>query len=174
MVNRIKIYRSVIMMLLCISFSLVSWAIHPIKISTSIISYSSEEVSVTMYFFADDFGAHLKTIYGDDFSLETSQPTTIRDVQDYIKKHYVLKVNNEVVKLVKQNNSLADNVFQISFKAKRKVVYVEGKTEVNLKNTLLLEAFKDQSNIVRIDFKGDGNYETLEFEKGNEVQKIKI
>jgi leucyl-tRNA synthetase len=127
-----------------------------------------------MYFFADDFGAHLKTIYGNDFSLEGSQPETIKDVQDYIKKHYTLKINNEIIKLIKQDNSLTDNVFQIRFKTKRKITYIEGETEFSLKNTLLLEAFKDQSNIVRIDFKGDGNYETLEFENGNEVQKIMI
>jgi hypothetical protein len=156
------------------SFSWVSLALHPIKISTSIITQTNGEVSIKLYFFADDFGAHLQKLYVEDIDLEKSTSQTINSVIDYIKKHYVLKINNQKLELDALDNSFKDNVFQIGFKSKQNIKYIFGNTDIQLKNTLLFEAFKDQSNIVRIDFKGDGNYETLEFDKTSKIQKIKM
>jgi hypothetical protein len=166
---------NIILLALC-CFINISWVknAHPIKISTSIITYTNNEVSLKLYFFADDFGAHLQKLYEEDIDLEKGTPKTITNVLDYINNHYILKINNKKLKLEILENSFKDNVFQISFKTKQSIKYAEGDTKIELKNTLLLEAFDDQSNIVRIDLKGEGNYETLEFEAGNEVQKITI
>ena len=166
---------NIILLVLCFLVN-ISWTrpVHPIKISTSIITYVDREVTVQMYFFADDFGAHLQKLYGEDIDLEKGTPNTINSVVDYIGNHYVLKINNQTSQLKRLDNSFKDNVFQISFKLNKNIKYVFGKTTIELKNTLLLEAFEDQSNIVRIDLKGDSNYETLEFETDNEVQQVII
>lgn len=174
MLKRIQISKNTIMTWLLLHLSIVAWATHPVKISTCVITQENNRLLVKMYFFADDFGAHLKDIYGADFKLDQPSNLTLASIEDYIQKNYSLTINNQTIKLNKQCHTLKDNVFQILFSAKHEKDYLEGQTTLNLKNTLLLEAFNDQTNIVRIDFKGDANYTTLEFSKGNEIKYIKL
>ena len=62
-----KICTSLSIALLCLLLSFI----HPIKISTCIISLQDKEkgISVKFNFFADDFSAHLKKISGQNIDL---------------------------------------------------------------------------------------------------------
>lgn len=164
--------KRIFILVIILGLSLKCWAIHPIKISTCIVTQYNGEISVNLHFFADDFGAHLIKVFGK-VNLENDGDTDA-NVLNYIKCNFNLKINNSNVKLVLLGHTLKDNVYRLKFKANKSVKYVEGNTSVELSDTLLLEAFDDQTNIVRIDLKGDGNYRTLEFKKGRETQKIKI
>lgn len=147
-------------------------ALHPIKVSTCWIIQENNKAKITFNFFADDFGAHLKTVYGDFIDLETYSKRTHKSVLKYINKHFSLQLNSKQLKLVFKKKRLKGNVLRIEFVSEKQISYKEKNTNVDLSNTLLLEAFKDQTNIVRIDFKGDGNYRTVEFEKGKEQRSF--
>ena len=161
-----------VILFIAFGLSLKCWAIHPIKISTCIITKSNGELSINLHFFADDFGAHLNDIY-KTVHLD-NDAVTDANVLDYIKRHFALKVNSTKLKLSCVGHSLKDNVYQVRFKVSKALDFSGINTTIELSNNLLLEAFDDQTNIVRIDLKGDGNYRTLEFERGRETQKIKI
>ncbi len=171
MINKIQIRKVVLIFFMSLSFSMFSRAnVHPIKISTCVITQSNNEISVKLYFFADDFGTHLKKIYGN--SVDLNSTVSIQNILDYISKHYILKINNKITLLENTKIILNDNVFQVNFKVKLPIKYLEGKTNINITNTLLFGAFKNQTNIVRIDLKGDGNYTTLEFNKKNKHRNV--
>lgn len=156
---------------ICVMCILTSF-VHPIKISTCIIKSQKdkEKIFVEFNFFADDFGAHLKEISRQQINLSTFPKKTKEEVLNYINKHFTFQIKNEVIRLTYNSFSFKENVFHIEFETS--TIKIVPKAIIKIKNTLLFEAFDNQSNMLRIDLKGDENYDTYRFNK--KKQNIEI
>jgi hypothetical protein len=131
---------------------------HPIKMSTAKLTYDKKggKLVLLINFFADDFGAHLQKIYRQrQVTFDASGPATDL-VKDYVTKNVTVKVNN--VKQVLSMESLLkteENVVQVKFVIPAtRGMHIE---TLEIYNELLLEAFKDQVNIMHVDLDGDGD-----------------
>jgi hypothetical protein len=131
---------------------------HPIKMSTAKLTYDRKggKLVLVINFFADDFGAHLQKIYRQrQVMFDPSGPATDL-VKDYITKKVTVNINN--VKQVLSMKSLIkteENVVQAEFVIPGiRGMHIE---TLEIYNELLLEAFKDQVNIMHVDLDGDGD-----------------
>lgn len=138
---------------------------HPIKMTVCILTSGKDKnsIKVELNFFADDFQAHLSQVYQSEIELSTLEEETKEQIITYIKRHFYINVEGQILPLIYSNYSLKDNVFHIEFKCDNFLSIIKEK-ELLITNTLLFKAFEDQTNIMRIDLKGDGNFDSLDFD----------
>ena len=134
-------------MLKCLVLSL--WIVlHPVHVTLTSIDYVPEsdslKVFVKLYF--DDFLLDLRlsgvSEKADDFS--SDNPGSSAVLEDYLNRKLVLKVNNEQHsgKLIK--SEIADNEIKLNLNYKLKRV----PSEISVRNLIMVELYKDMSNLV--------------------------
>jgi hypothetical protein len=143
---------------------------HPLKMSTCIIEKDvSGNVMVKFNFFLDDFQAHLESLSGKDLDFQSFLPATKKEVDRYVSKNFMILKESKKLSLSYHTSSVEKNIFHVEYKLSNPLKVLKGVTIIN---KLLMDAFTGQSNIVRVNLKGDKNYRTLKFEKGEEEQSF--
>lgn len=113
---------------------------HDFKMSVTEVVYSNETKAfeVKIYLFIDDLTA---TLAGDkNAALPSSQV-----IGDYIQKHFELDVNGGKQALSFQSIRQKNDQVLATFSTP---VYAKKISKINVKNSLLIEKFKDQTNMV--------------------------
>lgn len=168
-------YKISMFLVLVILFSAKSIA-HPIKMSTGKVSYNKEQrnIEVTLNFFIDDFLQHLKVIYhSQDLDFKEMSKDALSIVEDYIRNKLKISVNFKPYELkILTTNIIEENVFQVilildNFNPQ----YIK---TIEISNELLIDAFKDQSNIIHIQMDKDSESQPYRFMRGNTYKVFKI
>jgi hypothetical protein len=147
------------------ALSFFAGSAHPLKMSVCDVKcpVGQERLLLKFKFFWDDLEATLEKKTGRDLTL--TQPSPARDqlLATFINQHFQLKINGLSVK---------PRLFRCEVQDVLLVVECLGEGfrsapaySVELNNDILLDVFPDQYNLVRFDFWGNGNLETLRFEK---------
>lgn len=127
-----------------ILLSVLQWASYPahdLKLSVCEIEYRAETESchLTFYIFQDDLK---EALYADPLSPRLEQ----KDVENYILKRFEWKLNG--AKQAIQFRSLREKNDQVAVQFSSENVPNSGLSEIYIKNTLLLEQFRTQVNMV--------------------------
>lgn len=138
---------------------------HPLKMCVCQVKYQpdTKRLGLTFRFFHDDLERALEQQTGRDLTLTQITADNNRLLTDFVKKQFDLTINGKRMELRHVQSSIDDVVLVVEFTAETFTpanVY-----EVDLSNRMLLDVFPDQYNIVRFDFFGNGNLETMRFER---------
>ena len=127
--------------------------IHPFHISVCNIYHAADENSlqITVKIFADDLEEALNQKDEQNAAyidvLNPQDPVQLDSiVQNYLHKHFALTVNEEAV----QPNFLGFEREELTMWCYLEVTSVESLEKVRVQNTLLLNTFEDQANIVHV------------------------
>ena len=149
-------------------------AAHPVHVTVSNLDMDADSgrIDYSIRFFYDDFQALINQSYNTDLDFELRNRLTTKEqnaIIDYVSSSFQLIVNN---------GELLPSEFTGWKKEGASVWFyfrVELKPEIEnltLRNSLLLDLFDDQSNLVILESKG--KQAGWEFNKRNRVQNIKF
>ncbi len=138
---------------------------HPLKMCVCDVKYhaSNQRFTLKFKFFWDDLQATLEKETGKKLTLTQITPENSRLIADFVRRQFDLKVNNSAISLTHVRSEVQDVVLMVEFSGES--LAPAPSYAIDLRNEILMAAFSDQYNIVRFDFFGDGNYETLRFER---------
>ena len=135
-----------------IAFQAIS---HPLKSTMTDIRLDKEGNGyVRMNLFYDDFSAYIIKRYKKNINWASPTKKEWSFIRSYFKSQFSLAINGKEMKYKFKSLKLEGNVLQLKLEF-GPVDYVEGKTEFEIENTILIDEFKDQGNVVRIDAKGN-------------------
>ena len=138
---------------------------HPLKMCVCHAKYQPEtgRLNLTFRFFWDDLEHALEQQTGRDLNLPQITADNNRLLTDFVQKQFNLNINRQHMQLRHVSSSIEDVVLVVGFVAEPftpAAVY-----DIDLSNQILLDVYPDQYNMVRFDFFGDGNLETMRFER---------
>lgn len=138
---------------------------HPLKMCVCDVKYhpSSQRFTLKFKFFWDDLQATLEKETGKKLTLTQNTPENSCLIADFVRRQFDLKVNNNAISLSHVRSEVQDVVLMVEFSGES--LLPAPSYSIDLRNEILMAAFSDQYNIVRFDFFGDGNFETLRFER---------
>ena len=138
---------------------------HPLKMSVCDVKYHADKSQLTLKFkfFWDDLEAVLEKQTGRALTLNKPSPENDQLLAVFINQHFQLKINALPIKPRLYRSSVQDVMLVVECLG-------EGfrpapSYQVDLSDQILLDVFPDQYNLVRFDFFGNGNLETMRFEK---------
>ncbi|MFC4636256.1 DUF6702 family protein [Dokdonia ponticola] len=147
--KKIVLLASVICLFLCTSFT-----IHKYYLSVTDITYNTEEGSLQMItrLFYDDLEDVLRERYKEDLTVDETSNQEELDIyiKKYLKAKMIIKVNGEEKNLSYLGKEYEDDYV---------VCYIEITDITSLKtleieNTVLMDAFEEQKNMVHTDILG--------------------
>ncbi len=138
---------------------------HPLKMCVCQVKSlpETEQLSLVFRFFWDDLERALSQQSGRDLHLTNINAENNRLLSDMVQQQFDLRINGQPMRLRLVQSTVEDVVLVVEFVVDHfpaASVY-----DVDLGNQILLDAFSDQYNIVRFDFFGNGNLETMRFER---------
>ncbi len=143
------------MILIHYCFLVLAFLLHPFHVSVCSVHYASSEESlqITMKIFADDLEDALNKSpyrteeepYVDVLNPENTDKLNSK-VEQYIRDHFELAVNEEKVQPVFLGYELEDLAMWCYWE----VSGVKKVKNVKIKNSILTETFSDQTNIVHV------------------------
>ena len=138
---------------------------HPLKMTVCDVKYHKEKSQLVFKFkfFHDDLEAYLEKKWSKSLDLTQSSPENDQLIATFIAQHFDLNINGSAVKPRLYRTSIDDVILLAECQGSG--FNTATTYEVDLKNIFLMDVFPDQYNLVRFDFWGNGNYETLRFEQ---------
>jgi len=139
--------------------------VHPLKMCVCDVKYhaSTQQFTMKFKFFWDDLQATLEKETGKKLALTQITPENSCLITDFVRRQFDLKINNRAITLQHVRSEVQDVVLLVEFSGES--LQPASTYSIDLRNEILMAAFSDQYNIVRFDFFGDGNYETMRFER---------
>lgn len=128
---------------------------HPVHVSICTIELSDNENIVAIKLFKDDLSLVLKNNYQMDVPMEKADEKLNREViSKYINTSLQIIVNNsEKLELHYQKSEINEDAIWIYFQVEK----IKNGTQLSIKNTLLLNLWEDQTNLLIINWKGQEN-----------------
>lgn len=153
---------------LCLAFfwaGMSAGRFHALKLSTCLINCDGPngDMQLRMHFFADDFAAHLGAINGTPITLETHTEQTNELIRDYVNQHFKVSLDGQMQTLRFQTAYKTDIMEYVEFRIPN--CSCTQQQHIGIQNSLLTDAFEKQTNLVRLDLKGDKNFKTLRFDQ---------
>ena len=120
--------------------------IHPIYISSTNILIDDYKLEIKVKLFRDDLEDGLRNFHGLSISIDSPNKIekNIDLINKYINDKLILNINNEKIVLSANDFSLKNDVLEISFLKN----YLNEINSVRLINSLLVEIYNIQSNVV--------------------------
>lgn len=120
--------------------------IHPIYISSTNILIDDYKLEIKVKLFRDDLEDGLRNFHGLSISIDSPNKIekNIDLISKYINDKLILIINNEKIVLSANDFSLKNDVLEISFLKN----YLNEINSVRLINSLLVEIYNIQSNVV--------------------------
>jgi len=139
--------------------------VHALKMCVCDAKYhpDAQQLTLKFKFFWDDLEATLEKQTGRELDLTKINADNNRLLADFVRKQFELKINNSAIDLQLVRSEIQDVVLLVEFTSQ--ILPAAKSYAIDLRNEILMDAFSDQYNIVRFDFFGDGNYETMRFER---------
>lgn len=140
-------------MLTFLQFIMLTAALHPIHLSVTEIYTleKTQELAFSITFFLDDFGSAAGyDKYAEDIN---SGKMTVDDlIMNHLKQHLIIKVNDQPLayEMISKETNFPSVTCQMRFKNVPKDL-----KSLEVKNTLLLDLFDDQKNMVNIRIPGE-------------------
>lgn len=136
-------------------FSFAFAKAHPIKMTTGRIYYDNDQQKcfLLINFFTDDLTKHLSEIYHYPINKDNVTEQSNRALfMDYFKKQFsIYKGTNEISYSLQYINHADDNVLQVKFILNN--FNIKSKEGIKVVNTLMFDAFDNQSNIIHFELK---------------------
>jgi hypothetical protein len=138
---------------------------HPLKMCVCDVKYlpGNGQLSLKFKFFWDDLEMVLEKKHGQDIDLRANNAENALLLDDFVKSNFNMKVNGVPVGMRYVSAKFQDPVLQAEWVSEP--MPPAERYVVDLRNQILLDVFPDQYNLVRFDFFGDGNLETMRFER---------
>ena len=170
----IKLRLNAFLILACLILPGNFKAAHPLKMSVCDVKLNQETKQLTLKykFFWDDLEAYLEKQTGRALNITLATAENHQLLATFINQHFYLKMNGVQVIPRLYKTSVQDVVLIVECLGdgfKQATTY-----DIDLTNRLLLDAYSDQYNLVRFDFWGNGNLETMRFEKSEHRLQRKI
>jgi hypothetical protein len=140
-------------------------AAHPLKMCVCHAKYHSDkqQLSLKFNFFQDDLEAALEKKFNRD--LDLTSPTADQDkvLDAFLKSNFSIKINGTPSTLQYLSAKYEDPILRVEWVVNG--LAPADQYQVEVYNQLLLDDYAGQYNLIRFDFFGDGNLETMRFER---------
>jgi len=129
---------------------LLAFTAHKYYVSMTKIKYVKEKksIQITMRFFIDDIESTLNTRFNKDFKLATSEEFTDTDkfLNLYIHQKFEYKINDQSVKYTFLGKEYDNDIVFFYLES----TDIENIKSIEVKNHMLLEAFTEQQNFIKL------------------------
>jgi len=144
---------------------------HPVHVSVCNIEFSGKESIVSIRLFSDDFGMVIHDNFNEELILSRADENPYRDcITNYINSNLQLFTGgNERLKLIYDYSENDGETDGASIWLYFRIDYMNLSDNLKITNTLMLDLYKDQTNLLIINYEGkqDGfrfNYLTRELD----------
>jgi hypothetical protein len=140
-------------------------SIHPFHVSVCDVEYNREgkALQFTHHIFLDDFEEALKKKYDSSLDITKPQNELERDryVKSYLLENFAVEVNGKP----QESNYLGHELEDGAMYCYIEIEDIKKLKSLSVKNTLLIETFDDQVNLVHV--KVNGKIKSLKLDKKN-------
>jgi len=161
------------LLLIVLFFTLSSFSnLHKYYVSLTQIDYinDSKSIQITMNIFLDDFEQTLNSVFNKEFRLDSKEE--LKDSNDYIQKylqdHFELKVNDKVIKIHYLGKEYESDIVYLYIEVEN----VKGITTIEVKNSMLIDYFPKQQNLIKL--KINNKFDSLLLTKSNDKGLLKF
>lgn len=158
-------------LLLIFFISFCSFQVHKFYVSVTQIDLATDkkELQITMRIFVDDMNTALEKKHSRKFYIASNNITTedLKLMKDYLKEHFSIKVNQKPKEVVFYTKEMEDDVLICYLKVEN----VSKVTSLEVNNSLFLDVFTEQQNIIHT--KISGNKKSLLLTESNSVGLLK-
>ncbi|MBA4318610.1 MAG: hypothetical protein C0412_09425 [Flavobacterium sp.] len=148
-----------------------AFTLHKFYMAVYQINYASEKkmLQITSRIFIDDLNATLEKTYNKKFYLGTEKETAAESifVKEYLAKHFSIKVNNQSKPMNFLSKEIDDDVYVCYWNIKA----ISKINSLEIYNTVLIDRFPEQKNLVHITVLGVKNSFLLTNSTSTEVLK---
>jgi hypothetical protein len=148
---------------------------HPFHVSTCDVIYKEKEKSlqISYHIFLDDLEVALKSQSAEKLYLATPKESRSAEsvIVQYLKGKFKVSVNNKPQQLVFVGKEYASD--KLAVWCYFEITELSEISEISIENTVLLETFSDQKNIVHL-VGPSGKKGHFLHQKGREVEHIKF
>jgi len=125
---------------------------HPIHVSICNVDFSDSGNTVAIKLFKDDFALALKNNFQVDVPMEKAdEPANRQIISKYVNDCLKIEMNNnKSLDLVFKSSEINEDAIWLYFKTDNKTIT----GNLKIKNTLMLDLWDDQTNLMIIGFKG--------------------
>lgn len=128
---------------------------HPIHVSVCNLELNDTESTVSFKLFKDDFALVLKNLYNEDVKLENADENVNREIiNKYINSCFQVDVNkNFRLTLDYKNSQINEDAIWLNYRIQN----IKSISNIRIKNTLMLELWEDQTNLLIINYNNKEN-----------------
>ena len=160
---------------LLIGLSWNSTLIHDFHLSKTQIEFNEEEkaLQITMHLYIDDLEEALRQTGADKLFICTKKETedAERHMFNYLKNQFQLKVNGQAVAYTFLGKEVSEDLMGVW--CSLEILEVESLTQLEVKNSILLEIFDDQKNVTQI-IGPERKQGYFIFQKGNTSDRVQF
>jgi hypothetical protein len=140
----------VIMIFFC--FATLDIKAHPVHVSVCNIEFNIKGSTITIKLFSDDFGTVLRNKFNEEFVPSRADEKPFRDyIANYVNSNLKITINRNRSLLFNYDYSeVNEGAIWLYFKTD-KLYPVE---KIKVENTLMLDLYEDQTNLVIVNFNG--------------------
>lgn len=143
--------RTFLTSIIILLFSIQNGQSHPIHVSVCNIEIENDTMTLSLKLFKDDFQLAIDHNYGKEISFEDmNERSDILLLDNYIHSVLSLIANKkDSLELNYITNEINDEAIWLKYNC-----YVSGLRKIRIKNSVFLDLFYDQTNLVIINFQG--------------------
>lgn len=141
-------------------------AAHPIKISTGELVYYKErkEFVIKLRFFCDDFVFAVNKKLNSTIDVEKLDNNTGLKLNKFVQPYFSLKINNK--KTNPKYRRISRDGEAITLEYVLPDIGINYISDIEIYYPVLMDYFKDQQNLFRVDLLNDGNMTTFRYYTG--------
>ncbi len=130
-------------------------AYHPLHVSICNMELNDKENEVSIKLYKDDFALALKNNFQVDVPMEKAdESANSQFILKYVESCFQVEVNNsKILRLDYKYSEINEDAIWIYFKCEN----FTGIKQLKIRNTLMLDLWEDQTNLLIINFKGKEN-----------------
>lgn len=151
---------------------LFAFTLHKFHLSNTKVVYDTEEksVQITMRCFVDDIEKVINQ--ENNITLELGNEREIIEAQKYLKEYlnanFEIRINNKIQNTAYLGKEIEKDIIFFYLEIEN----VQDVSSIQIKNTVLLETFEDQQNVIRVEIKG--KKKTFVLKNDNYVEKLQL
>jgi hypothetical protein len=134
---------------------MINPVMHPVHVSICNLELNNNENTVSVKLFKDDFALVLKNKYQTDFPMENADDKqNSQFISKYINSCLQIELNNgKILNLDYKNSEINNDAIWFHFQTEKLNIV----TKLKIKNTLMLDLWEDQTNLLIISWEGKEN-----------------
>lgn len=128
---------------------------HPVHLSVCNIEFTKNESIIALKLYSDDFGTVLQNKYNEEFVLSKADEKPYRDyIISYVSSHLKITFNRNKSLIFNYDYSeVNEGAIWLYFKADN----FKSAEKMKIENTLMLDLYEDQTNLLIINNEGKQN-----------------